>query len=119
MSRSGVVTIAKALLAFIALMVIPLLQSEGHICQKTEHSGAYECTPYNMLSVLFWSISQFFDHHEGTVIGIATFLLAWITAMLWFTTRDLVIGAETTAERQLRAYVYLGTPQQRRPLGCV
>jgi len=36
-----------------------------------------------------------------------TFVLAFATVFLWFSTRDLVEDAEATAERQLRAYVYV------------
>ncbi len=107
MSRYWITTAAKMILAFSVLMIIPLLQTEGQICENNEHSSTYECTPYNMLCIFFWNLSNFFDHHEGTVIGIATFFLALITAFLWDATRDLVHGAEKTAERQLRAYVHL------------
>ena len=86
-------------------MIIPLLQTEGQICEANEHGGGYECAPHNMIYVFVLNLSHFFDHHEGTVIGIATFILALITAFLWDATRDLVVGAETAAERQQRAYV--------------
>jgi hypothetical protein len=36
-----------------------------------------------------------------------TFVLAFATVMLWLSTRDLVIDAEKTAERRLRAYLYV------------
>jgi hypothetical protein len=38
-----------------------------------------------------------------------TFVLAFATLRLWLATRDLVVDAEDTAERQLRAYVYIGS----------
>ena len=74
MSRYWMVTISKMVLAFSVLMIVPLLQSEGQICEKNEHGGIDECAPHNMLSIMFWAISKFFDHHEGTVVGVATFL---------------------------------------------
>jgi hypothetical protein len=38
-----------------------------------------------------------------------TFILASSTVLLWLATRDLVKDAEDTAERRLRAYVYIGS----------
>jgi hypothetical protein len=58
------------------------------------------------------------DAHEGekthnenliaystVVLAVVTALLAWFTFRLWKSTSKLVVGAEKTAERQLRAYV--------------
>ncbi len=42
----------------------------------------------------------------GTLaLAIVTALLAWFTFRLWRATGKLVVGAENTAERQLRAYI--------------
>ena len=41
------------------------------------------------------------------LLSIGTLVLAFATVMLWLSTRDLVIDAEKTAERQLRAYLYV------------
>ena len=94
-------------MAFLFLITVPLLQAVGQVCEKNEESGINECAPHNMLYVIFWNLSNFFDHHEGTVIGVATIFLALITAFLWDATRDLVHGAERTAEKQLRAYLHV------------
>lgn len=47
--------------------------------------------------------------HEFRTDPIATFtgLMFFATALLWWSTRGLVKGAERTAERQLRAYVFV------------
>ena len=105
MSSDLLKNIFKAILGFLALITIPLLQAEGQVCEKNAESGINECAPHNMLYVIFWNLSNFFDHHEGTVIGVATIFLALITAFLWDATRDLVVGAEIAAERQQRAYI--------------
>jgi hypothetical protein len=42
-----------------------------------------------------------------TLLIAVTFLLFWATLALWLSTRQLVKGAEITAERQLRAYVFV------------
>ena len=43
---------------------------------------------------------------NGLIIALATVFLFLATLALYCATRDLVVGAEKTAERQLRAYVY-------------
>jgi hypothetical protein len=43
----------------------------------------------------------------GILTVVFTLILALATVLLWQATRDLVRGAEDTAERQLRAYVYI------------
>jgi hypothetical protein len=43
------------------------------------------------------------------VLAIVTFVLAFGTVFLWLATKKLVVSAETTAERQLRAYVFIKT----------
>ena len=47
-----------------------------------------------------------FDDHGEAVIAAFTVVLAIATAYLWRATRDLVEGAERTAQKQLRAYVF-------------
>ncbi len=52
--------------------------------------------------------------NEGAFTLVFTFLVALFTATLWQTTKRLVIGAELTAERQLRAYVHIAIRQESR-----
>ena len=47
------------------------------------------------------------------LIAIFTVVLALATFFLWRSTRDLVRGAENTAERQLRAYVFVKSMELR------
>jgi hypothetical protein len=51
--------------------------------------------------------------HELRTDPVATFtaLLTVVTALLWWATRRLVKGAEDTAERQLRAYLFIDEAQ--------
>jgi hypothetical protein len=41
------------------------------------------------------------------VLGVATLVLACGTLALWWATRRLVLGADATAERQLRSYLFV------------
>lgn len=45
------------------------------------------------------------DHHEGSVVGLATIALFIATFGLWLATRALVIDAKETSRAELRAYV--------------
>jgi hypothetical protein len=47
----------------------------------------------------------FFERYEKVIMGLGTLILAVATGFLWWATRALVVGAEETAQRQLRAYV--------------
>ena len=51
----------------------------------------------------WWNREEWWSEH------IVEILLAIATLLLWIATRDLVRGAEKTAERQLRAYVGIDT----------
>jgi hypothetical protein len=53
----------------------------------------------------FWTVFRRRLKITDTFLVGFTFLLFGATVLLWWTTRDLVKGAEDTAERQLRAYV--------------
>jgi hypothetical protein len=63
----------------------------------------------------YWdSFISFLESHDKIVAGVSTIfialftiVLAVVTLFLWIATRDLVTGAENTAERQLRAYVFV------------
>lgn len=59
----------------------------------------------NVENTEFWQILGVKLKITDTVIAIFTVILAVSTLLLWISTRKLVIGAELTAERQLRAYV--------------
>ena len=77
----------------------------GEICEKDKETDKYECTKYGALPFIFVKIIKTFDHHEGTVVGLATIALAFFTWRLYWSTDNLVRGAEETARRELRAYV--------------
>jgi hypothetical protein len=48
-----------------------------------------------------------FEASHNELIAAFTILLAIVTLFLWWATRGLVRGAEETARRQLRAYVFV------------
>lgn len=49
----------------------------------------------------------FFEHPTEWLLALFNGLLVFYTARLWFSTKDLVEGAEDTARKELRAYVAL------------
>ena len=46
-----------------------------------------------------------FEHHHNLLLVGLTGLLAIATALLWWSTRELVTETRDTAQRQLRAYI--------------
>jgi hypothetical protein len=45
------------------------------------------------------------ERHHQLILTLLTALLVLVTALLWWSTRDLVLEGRETAQRQLRAYV--------------
>jgi hypothetical protein len=54
----------------------------------------------------YWTIAEHELKITDTLVAVFTALLFFATLLLFFATRALVLGAEKTAERQLRAYVF-------------
>lgn len=57
---------------------------------------------------------EFLEHHDSAIVALGTLALVGVTLILaiatfflWWATRALVKGAEDTAQRQLRAYVFV------------
>jgi hypothetical protein len=85
--------------------------------QECIHKEQGQTAPYNFqnnipgFSVSFGlyrdCIGAFFGAHHNEIIAAFTVLLALVTIFLWLATRALVKGAENTAKRQLRAYVWV------------
>jgi hypothetical protein len=80
--------------------------------QIKQYASEYQCDFGN--GIISAGIRQIAHWHAevwiaiGTIIiAIFTIILGTATVFLWRATRDLVIGAENTTERQLRAYLYL------------
>jgi hypothetical protein len=61
--------------------------------------------------------SEFWPPLFGVRVKITDSLLALFTFLLWWSTRSLVVSAEKTAERQLRAYIAVNPTVIRFPLG--
>ena len=66
--------------------------------------NAPRCT-YSLLKVRPLYSKKLGDPHDA--LAVLTALLVAVTGGLWVATRSLVKGAETTAQRQLRAYVFV------------
>jgi hypothetical protein len=54
------------------------------------------------------------EKYSGVFLVIVTAILVIVTGFLWQATRNLVRGAEETAERQLRAYVSVSSAEVRK-----
>jgi hypothetical protein len=55
-----------------------------------------------------WLSSLQITDKFNLLLLVFTFVLAFSTLGLWLATRNLVLDAENTAERQLRSYIYIG-----------
>jgi hypothetical protein len=87
----------------------PHNRTEEHKDPKCDEEG----TPSLIRSVFCWT-GDFIDATHDDISAVSTVIIAVFTIILgsatWFlygATRDLVREAETTAERQLRAYVFV------------
>jgi hypothetical protein len=60
-------------------------------------------------------LGEFTHDNAEAIIAAFTIMLALSTIFLWVATRDLVEGADKTAERQLRAYLLIDTAKFARP----
>jgi hypothetical protein len=70
--------------------------------------AAYSQTAQNSEGTEFWpAIFGYRLKVTDTLLALFTFCLFVATLYLWSATKQLVVGAERTAERQLRAYVYV------------
>lgn len=75
-------------------------------CQYAQtNQSAYDVTLKCAEGGLAGFLSLFEDWDSERTIALFTVLLVLATLFLWKATRDLVLGAEKTAERQLRAYI--------------
>jgi hypothetical protein len=89
------------LLGFATLLVILLLTSDfaAHyeICEPT-HSGAKECSNYNVLSYAIFKLWTALDALNGAITAIATAFIAWFT----FSLRESTDKLWDAGERQLK-----------------
>lgn len=102
------------LVAFTVCAGIVWRSSDYQNCQteKTQKSSDQKTEKRN--SVFIVSIEcagRFTDKNHDSIIAIFTIVLGFGTFLIWWATRDLVEGAERTAERQLRAYVHVEDAQ--------
>jgi hypothetical protein len=110
---------ALALFLGIAVLSVAAWQSGAiphgaEYCEKNDETGHNDCATHHVALVALWKGGKFFEDHEGAITAFFTIVLAGSTILLWLatkrlweTTRDTLGHAENTAERQLRAYVYV------------
>jgi hypothetical protein len=79
----------------------PMVHPPGRDRERQRHTGQGDDE-----SSEFWTISGRRVKITDTLLVVFTFVLSVATVFLWLSTRRLVKGAENTAERQLRAYVF-------------
>jgi hypothetical protein len=100
-------------LAFEAMISLFATCSEGsyQLSKAASYQQAKEnCTAFSgpifaiVRAFLYW-LGHILEGYGEAVIAVFTIVLAFATGLLWKATRDLVHGAEDTAQRQLRAYV--------------
>src|SRR6187431_2243000 len=112
--------IARRILIFVALWllfegVVSLLATCDQVAELASQQGSTEqakkhCSAFtgpvlaSGWSFLYW-LGHVLEGYGEAVIAVFTIVLAFATGLLWKATRELVRGAEKTAERQLRAYV--------------
>src|SRR5437588_725666 len=63
---------------------------------------------YRWLTAINWT-PESITAAANVSLAFLTFILAFGSIFLWLSTRRLVVGAEKTAQRQLRAYISVGS----------
>jgi len=75
--------------------------------QAGDHSAPKGTAQFiGLLNVQSRCTGEFIHKNSEAIIAIFTVILGIATILLWAATRDLVLGADKTAERQLRAYIW-------------
>ena len=100
-------TLALCLLAILGVLFIfsfftPIY---GEICSKNEYTYAKECSTHHIALVAFWQIIKAANDWSAAIIALFTVILGFATWALWGATRNLVKGADETAQHQLRGYL--------------
>lgn len=103
-----VVIVAFAFSPFVAfLFSTGIIPAYSEYCYKNEYTGTKECTTYQTVYVWWLRIGDFLTKEHGFITALATIVLAAFTIRLWWSTDKLAAEAKSTAERQLRAYVFV------------
>jgi hypothetical protein len=90
-----------------ALVILALLPQQVQVCETNPQSGQEDCVAHQILAGNLLRLINFVEGHHGFFLVAFTALLFIVTGLLWHATRSLVTGAEDTARRQLRAYVFV------------
>jgi hypothetical protein len=81
---------------------------EKHYQQSTSQNFEKRITAFaRSFGVYRDCLGDFTHDNAEAIIAAFTIILAFSTIFLWVATRDLVSGSESTARRQLRAYVFV------------
>jgi hypothetical protein len=113
-------------IAFLAIIIFCWVGFASEAFQQCIIKSYYESSDHEpekgiaqILSTLRWTetcAGEFFREDGEAITAFFTLVLGISTVALWWSTRDLVQGANKTAERELRAYVYLDVTIKRYPL---
>lgn len=106
--------LVSAMILLVAAWVVDGSSSFKHCVQEKQQETSTNYPNKNLTAFRFELGIQrdcfvaFVKNHKDEVLAAFTILLTFATIFLWFATGDLVRGAERTAQRQLRAYVFPG-----------
>ena len=115
MLKKETVKVAVTVIAGFGLALLLVGTSPSfHSCIQEHQQHATEGTSQEHIGglLVFYKIGrgcggEWLHEHGEAVIALFTVILGIATWLLWRSTRALVEGAEKTAERQLRAYVFV------------
>ena len=96
------------------LGVLALYPIYADVCAKDAHTAAQDCARYHILAYVIMRVGESSHDYHGILTAIATAFIAWFTWTLRRSTDKLWDAgekqrelSEKTAERQLRAYVFV------------
>jgi hypothetical protein len=108
-AKTSIVVAVGFGLAFLILMTSPSFQA----CVQYHDENGGNGSPQEYASLLVYyrivrpCLGEWLHKNGDALIALFTIILGIATWLLWRATQSLVKGAEKTAERQLRAYVFL------------
>jgi len=95
---------------------LAMIPFNGELCEKPVQAGYKECATHNLPVYLAFKIQIILDALGVAITALATIAIAWFTwtlrrstDKLWDASDQQLRLSETTAERQLRAYVFVSS----------
>jgi hypothetical protein len=112
--RVSIAVVLGGLLILIAAWGTSALPHYVNDCTYDQEAHAKKCAPNHIVLVALRRISEFIEDYDKIIVALTGAAVAAFTGTLWWSTRKLwrvtnatLQHSERTAERQLRAYVYL------------